>query len=442
LPADVGGAATRRATGAIAQSNFGAAPIVNASKQVQRESQGALQSISREVGTPEELEVAGQAALSGADKWMRSSRAKVNTLYTRARQASEGVAVPLTNARKVLDQHIAELQATPGGSKGLENLAALREEIGADYSINAIKGMRTALRDRFMGDGIRKTDIERRVGQVIDAAEQDAVDGLVAAGRPDAADAWKKAAAAARERIQTIDNVLAPVIGKRTDAPKSGEQIMRALDTMSRSNNALLARFIKALPADEAGTVRATVISRLGTKNADGDDFTLGQFLGQWEKMTPGAKRTLFGGELTEAMEKLATVAGGAKEAQKFANFGNTGSSTWTMANMGGAVAGLVPGVLMVAGQYGLGRLLASPAFTRWLARMPKQPSAASRHLEGLSKIAAAETGIATQVTGLQRALSEAFSGGSARVSVQPLPLAAEGQTQSADTTRTAPGPR
>src|SRR5690606_34435241 len=132
-----------------------------------------------------------------------------------------------------------------------------------------------------------------------------------AAGKTEAAQAWTAASAEARKRLQVIDNVLAPIIGKRGDAPRSGEQIMKAIDGLSRTNNARLAQFIKALPAEESAAVRATVIGRLGTKNAEGTDFTLGQFLSQWEKMTPGAKRTMFGGELTEALDKLATVAGG-----------------------------------------------------------------------------------------------------------------------------------
>src|SRR5690606_9896872 len=371
----------------------------------------------------------GQQALRGAQKWMRSTGAKVNTLYARARKLSDGVAVPLTNARRALDQHIAELETTPGGATGVTELRALREELSEDYTIDAIKRMRTTLRDRFVGDGIRKTDIERRVGQIVDAAEQDVVDGLVAAGRPEAATAWANAAAEARKRLQVIDNVLAPIIGKRSDAPKSGEQIMAAIGRMSKGDNAKLAQFIKALPAEEAGTLRATVIGRLGTTNADASDFTLTKFLTQWEKMTPGAKRTLFGGELTEALDKLGTVASGAKEAQRFANFSNTGSvvgMVGTGVGLTGFTAAPVAVTAALAGQYALGRLLASPAFARWLARMPKNPQAAKKHNEALSRIASSETAIAADALGLQRQLNQFFEGGSGRLAVEPLPLAAQ----------------
>src|SRR5690606_1007365 len=369
-------------------STFGAKPIVDAAQRVTTETGKAVRAIAAEVGTPQEIEAAGQKALAGAQKWMKSTRTKVDALYTKARNLSEGVKGPLTNARRVLDEHIAELEQTPGGAEGLERLRALREEIGEDYTVDGIKRMRSTLRDRFMGDGLRRSDLERRVSQIVDAAEQDVADGLNAAGRQEAAAAWTKAAAEHRRRAQVIDNVLAPVIGKRSDAPRSGEQIMRAIGNLSKSDNAKLAKFINALPSEEAGTVRATIISRLGTRDAEGGNFSLNTFLTQWDGMSDAAKRTLFGGELTEALNKVATVSRGSTQAQRFANFSNTGSSNWAMANMGGAAAGILPGVVMVAGQYGLGRLLASPAFARWLARVPKSPQAMPKHIEGLSRIA------------------------------------------------------
>lgn len=423
LPADVGGPMTRRATGAAAQMPLGASPIIRAGQAVTTEGEAARNAIAALVAAPREIESAGQQALSGAQKWLKTSGTRVNSLYTRARNASEGVAVPLTNARRVLDEQIAELEATPGGAPGVADLKALRDEISGGYTVDAIKRMRTTLRDRFMGDGIRRSDIERRVGTIIDAAEQDVADGLIAAGRPEAAQAWTKAAAAARDRIQTIDNVLAPVIGRRGDAPRSGEQIMDAIGRMAKGDNAKLARFVAALPRDEAASVRANVIGRLGTTNADASDFSLARFLAQWEKMTPGAKRTLFGGELTEALDKLGTVAGGAKEAQRFANFSNTGSTMGMLATGGLGVSAFSNPVLAIGGlaaQYGLGRLLASPGFARWLSRVRKNPQAAQRHVEGLSRIAAAESAIAADALGLQRQLAAAFDQGALPLAAQP----------------------
>jgi hypothetical protein len=431
LPADVGGVTTRRMTGATAQMPLGASPIINAGKAVTAEGEAAKNAIAVSVATPAELEVAGQRALAGAQEWMKSTRNRVNALYTKARKLAEGVKVPLNNARRALDEHIAELEATPGGSEGVAALRELRDEISEEYTIDGIKRMRTTLRDRYLGDGLRMSDLERRVGQVIDAAEQDVADGLLAAGKPEAARAWTVAAAAARDRLKTIDNVLAPIIGRRADAPKSGEQIMQAITRMSKSDNAKLAQFLKAMPEDEAATVRATVISRLGTSNAEAADFSLARFLTQWEKMTPGAKRTLFGGELTEALDNLATVAGGAKEAQRFANFSNTGSAIGLTATGVGGTAGFATApvltVAALASQYGLGRLLASPGFARWLARMPANPTAQRQHIAGLSKLADSNQVIAGQARALQLQLMDQFAAG-------PRALAA----QSADREETA----
>ncbi|RPF70442.1 hypothetical protein [Aurantiacibacter spongiae] len=435
IAADVAGPTVRRATGVTAQLPLGASPIIKASENLATESQAARDSIARAVGTPQEIELAGQQALQGAQKWMASSRARVGTLYNRARNAAEGVRIPLTNARRVLDEHIAELSDTPGGSNGLDELKALSEEIGQDYTVEGIKRMRTQLRDRFASTGLRGSDIERRALQVVDAAEEDIAEGLTAAGRPEAAEAYRQAAAAYRERVQIIDNTMAPIIGRRGDDPRSGEQIMQAIGRMTRSDNAKLAKFLDALPEEDAGTVRATIISQLGratdgAQNAAGDAFSLSRFLTEWNRMTPGAKRTLFGGEERAALDNLATVAEGTKEAQRFANFSNTGSVLGLLTTGGGVTADLASGGAFAGGQYLTARLLASPKFARWLARMPKNPDAIERHLEGLGRIAAAETAIAGDALGLQQALAAQFGG--------PMRLAAEEPADSRTTT--APG--
>lgn len=443
IPADVSGPGVRNATGGMAKFPLSAAPIVNAGKAVNAEAQVARDALAAGEGTATELETAGEAALTGARAYMKRSKAKVDSLYTRARKLGGEDKVPLTQAQKVLDDHIAELEKTPGGAKGLDDLKSLGEEIKGDWTVDGIKRMRTQLRDKFLDQGLRGSDLERRVGQVIDAAELDVADGLIAAGKPEAAKAYAEAANAHRERVQTIDNVIAPIIGKRGDAPKSGEQIMAAINGATKQNNARLGEFIGALPPEDAATVRATIISQLGkgtngTQNAAGDAFSLPQFLTHWNAMTPGAKRTLFGGEVRAALDDLAVVADGAKQSQRFANHSNTGSPLGIGATGAGAMSIFAHPVLTIGGlltQYGGGRLLASPAFARWIARVPKSGAtgAVKSHIASLSKIASADTAIAADALGLQRQLMAAFDAG-------PMPLAANSDSRNGDeaTTKTS----
>ncbi|MBN9146583.1 MAG: hypothetical protein J0H39_25640 [Alphaproteobacteria bacterium] len=421
MPADVAGPGIRNVTGGAAKFPLSAQPIVKGAQKVTQEAEKARDAIASLVGKPTELETAGEAALNGAQKFIQSSRSKVNALYDKARQLGGQEPVDLVNARAALDRNVAELEQTPGGAAGLSELKALRAQLDQAYPVEGVKNMRTQLRDKFMQDGLRGSDLERRIGTVLDAAETDIVDSLNAAGKAKAATAYADAAAAHKERVQLIDTVLSPIIGAKGSAPRSGEEIMAALNSATQRNNARLGRFMNALPAEDAATVRATVISRLGAaskgqQNAEGTAFSLPQFLTQWNAMTPGAKRSLFSADVRSSLDDLAKVAGGTKEAQRFANFSNTGSALG-LATSGAAATGIVAHpFLTISGalaQYGGGRLLASPAFARWLARLPQiKPSAMPNYIRKLSSIAAAEGGALGDIEGLQNYLMSKLDAG------------------------------
>lgn len=430
IPADVGGAGTRNLTAGAAKLPLSAAPIVKGAQNVNTEAQAARDALANLAGNPTELETAGESALNGALKYINSSRSKVGALYTKARQQGGSEPVDLANARQALDQQIAELSQVPGGAPGLEKLQALRAQLDKPYPVEGVRGMRTNLRDQFASDGLRGSDIERRVGLVTDAAEQDIVDSLNAAGKPLAAKAYADAAAAHKDRIEVIDNVLAPIIGAKGSAPKSGEEIMSAINSATQRNNARLGKFLGSLPPEDASSVRATLIANLGrsskgTQNAAGDAFSLPQFLTQWNAMTPGAKRSLFGGELRSALDDLAKVAEGTKQAQAFANHSNTGAPMGMLAT-GGIATQLsshpIATVSMLAAQYGGGKLLASPRMARWIAGVPSNPRALQAYSEKLTRIAAADSTIAADALGLQRQLQHVFASGPQSVAANPVP--------------------
>jgi hypothetical protein len=425
LPADVGGPGTRMATGAAATLPLGAPQIVRGAMRVTAEAEKAQQAIAALAGTASTPEGAGEAALKGAQKYIASSKTKVNALYAKARQLGGDEPVDLAGARDVLDQNIAELSQTPGGAPGLATLKNLRAELDKPYPVEGVKRMRTALRDQFLDEGLRGSDLERRVGQVVDAADQDITDSLAAAGKTDAAKAYRAAADAHKERIGVIDTVIAPIIGKNGE--KSVEDVLKAIDTASKTKGARLGKFLNSLPPDDASTVRATLISRLGKvsagrQDAEGTAFSLNDFLTHWNQLSGPAKGQLFGGELRSALDDLAKVAQGTKEAQRFENSSKTGA----------AVGQLATGALLMrfftepmtaavgfGGQAALGRLLSRPSFARWLAKMPKDPALAQKHIQSLSKIATADASIAPEITGFQQWAAR-FFGGPGNLSAQP----------------------
>lgn len=413
IPADVAGATTRRITGGAAQLPLAAGSIVSGGQRVSTEAQAALDAIAGLAGAPTTREAAGEAALTGAQKFIKNSRNKVNALYTKARNLGGDEPVDLAEARKALDDNIAELSQTPGGADGLSAMQALRADLNKPYGVEAVRRMRTQMRDKFIKDGLRGSDTERRIGQVLDAADNDITNSLNAAGKGDAARAYVEASAAHKERVGVIDQVLAPIIGNKGDAPKSVEQVLSALETATKTNGGRLGKFLSALPEEDAASVRGTLVQELGkanagAQNAAGDAFSLGSFLTNWNKMSGAAKSQMFGGELRAALEDLARVAQGTKEAQRFANSSNTGSVIGGVA-LGGNIAAFfsspVASTAALLGQFGAGKLLASPKFARWLAKMPSNPAMAEKHVSALSKIAANDNIIAADVQALQSEL-------------------------------------
>lgn len=449
LPADTGGTLTRRLSGGVAQSTFGARPIVEAAQSMNDEAQAGIRALANRQGNvPQSRQSGGETAIRGAEKTMKREKMRVDALYAKARREAGGAEVDLPMARTVLQSHIDELSRTPGGAEGLSTLRALANDIGnRRFPIDGIKAMRSQLRDRFIKDGLRGSDLERRVNDVIDAADLDIEDGLIALGKQDAARAYADASRAAAERFTLIDDVLEPIIG--SDGKRSGEKAFAAIEQLSRGDAVTLGKFMRALPDEEAGSVRGILIDRLGRvskgrQDASGEAFSLNDFLTRWndEGLSKEAKAVLFDGETRAALDDLARVAQGTKEGQRFANFSNTGGANWVNTIVNGAPVGvallepftaLAAGGASVATQFGLGRLLASPKFARWLAKLPKQPNEARAiaHIRGLEKIAAADAAIAADLMGLQRQLLGAFG---------PSRVLAGQETPDAGSNTTAPG--
>lgn len=424
MPADVGGAMTRRLTSAAAQAPISAIPITRAGERVTEQALGARDRIAAGVGQVVEPELAGETARAGARSFITRTSSRGGNLYRTAERMAGNDRVTPTNALAALDRNIAELSEAPGGAAGLDALRTLRTDIAerGTVSVAGVRAMRTTLRDGFIKDGLRGSDLERRVNQVIDAASQDLVDSLTQGGKPEAARAFAVADRYWRNRLRTIDETLEPIIGK--DGAKSGEQIVASLQQAARGNAARLGAFVRALPAEESSVVRATMIGQLGRASAGAQDaaggaFSLPQFLTHWNQMTPGAKRALFDPASRAALDDLAVIAQGSKEASRFANTSNTAGGVVGQTLVTGAVGALFDMGTMaaaLASQYGAGRLLASPRFARWLARAPRTRNP-QQHLDQLSEIAAKEAAIAPEILGFQQRLTDALVKEPARLS-------------------------
>lgn len=425
LPADVAGPTVRRLTSAAAQAPISAAPIINGAQRAVEQTQGVRDRFASMIGDVLNPEAAGERAREGARATIARTGGRANTLYRNAEAGAVGVRVQPTQASAVLGRNIRELSDTPGGAEGLARLQGLQDAFSnGSFSVEGVRRMRTALRDEFAGAGLRGTDIERRVNQVADAANQDVVSSLVSAGRPDVARQFQLADRYWRNRIRTIDETIAPIIGKDGDA--SGEQIVKNLQRDMRGNNRRFASFLSAVPEESRADVRASLIGRIGratkgAQNEEGTGFSLQTFLSNWDDIGETAKAHLFGPEARAAFNDLATIASGARQTAGYANRSNTSGGIWGNigALAGGAALSPIAAVSGLVAQYGGGRLLASPRFTRWLARPPRNMAGMPGYTQRLTRIARAEPAIANEVLQLQRRLTEAFASSPARLAAE-----------------------
>lgn len=415
MPADVGGTMTRKLTAGAAQGPVSAIPVIRQARNVTEAAQGARDRIAAGVGNAGEPEAAGQAAARGSQKFIARTSGRGDQLYKRAEALAGNAQVPMPKAIAAVDQHIGELGQSPTGGAGLDMLQSLRGQLEGNFTVKGIRMMRTDLRDEFAKQGLRGSDLERRVNDVVNAAAEDIADGLASQGKSNAAGVYRLADRYWRARIETIDKVLQPIIGRQGE--KSGEEVMRAVNNAAVGNNERLAGLLKALPAEDQATVRATLISQLGraskgNQNAEGSAFSLSEFLTHWNAISPGAKRTLFQGETRAALDDLAKVAEGTKQAQRHSNFSNTAGGVTAQLLIAGvpySAGGLFGTAMALAGQYGAGKMLASPRFARWLVGASKARNPA-QHIGLLDGISAKEAPIAAELTGLKQALLNAVN--------------------------------
>ena len=425
VPADVGGPFARRMTSAAAQGPISAVPVINASRKAVGQVADARMAAAERAGVLLPADEAGEAVRKGADLFVKQTSARGSRLYDKAEQATRGVKIKTPGASKEIDTIITELKQSGEVSKPLiDDLEKFRrsvEQLGG-VSVKGLRDVRTMIAAEARKDTLRGSNAQRLYGRVADAVSKDIEAGLVSVGRPEAARMFKTADAFWKARIQQIDEVLQPVIGKG----KSGEDILGAVERMTQGKSGgvkRLARLLSSLPDDEAGSVRATIINRIG---GEGDAFSPTKFATAWnERMSAKGKAALFGNSgLRDDLDKIAQVASAMKEAQKYQNFSNTagGIGGQILLTGGAGSMGLTALALASVAQYGGGRLLASPAFARWLAKAPKNPAAAKAYTGQLSRVAALEPAISGDIKGLQTYLAKAFEASPSRAAAEQEP--------------------
>lgn len=215
-----------------------------------------------------------------------------------------------------------------------------------------------------------------------------------AATTPEAQQAWKRANAYYAARSNRIDSIAHVV-----DKSGGPEAVYKSAFGNTKEGATTLHAVMQSLPKEAQREVSASFIRRMGRatgsqQNADNDVFSMETFLTNWANMSPEAKRVLFdrhGMGFRQDMDKIARMTDKIRQGSAvFRNPSGTGrlislitqsagtaSSAATAAMSGSPLlgAGIVAGSASLAGAFnGLGRLMTSPGFVRWVAKNGEKP--------------------------------------------------------------------
>jgi hypothetical protein len=421
LPADTGGPVARAVTTGTRASPVSVGPVTAAAETQQQQFGNAVRRTAATQGEVVDTQAAGETVRKGAQDYIEKSQQIGRRLYDRAEKQAKGVrGIKPTATVAAAQDALARMRNNPAASdsdiSGLETFIA---NIEGGVSIQGLRDARTQLSQGVYNGALRSSSEQAMWKDILGNVADDIDAGLRSVGRDDAASTFRAADKLWSERIEVIDQTLAPIIGK--DGLKSGEQVISAIEGMTRGTgggNLRLSRLLATLPAEEAGAVRATLIDRLGrakpgSQDAQGEAFSAATFLTNWNRMTPQARTSMFPDKSTrDALQDLAQIAEGTKRGQSLANTSNTGvalTSANVIAGGAGAAANL-PATLVVAGSvYLTGKLMASPRFAKLLAQTAKLPPQAAnrRFTEQLGILATREPALQGDINALLQAAND-----------------------------------
>lgn len=357
--------------------------------------------------TPKDVSPQGREAfLKASDDFMAASQAYNQRIgavsspqeVAQARQAMETAQARMAEARQMAE-------AMPeGGELSWEDMRRFRSTVGEIIGQPGIKR-----------DGPEITAMRKLYGALSSDMEVTA-----AQAGPKALDQFKRAQRFWRGREGRIDDVFQTLFGKNDN--RSDDAVYRQINTWAKAGSSDFRRLtatIRSMPKDEADTVRATLVSRMGNaKPSNGGDevFSPAEFSTQWNGLNRRAKSVLFpDAKHREALEKFAKVTDAMKRAKQFENYSRSG----LVANLTGSglVAfsgplGWATAAAYAGSTFSMGKLLASPRFARIIATETRlRPEQAGRKFsEQLSVLAAREPALAADARGLQQFIEKALN--------------------------------
>lgn len=365
VASEVGGMSTRAASRLNEDTFIGGMAATNRGEKLASEAKDAAEGVT---GGLTRLEDTAEGMVARGDGQGLAAlpdrlKSRYTAMYDRASTlaGNSKLATPKTIA--ALDAEITRLEQVPGGVAGLDKLKKLRTDLQNGGTVEGLRLLRTTFGDSLdVTNRTARTSAKKLWGSLSD----DITDGLTAAGKKDAALAYRRADSAyrnAQDHTAVIDKLF---------SNKSGVQVADSLASMSRKDSDRLQDIMRLASPEEAASIRAGLVERMGrakasAQDAEGSVFSLETFLTSWAKLPEPAKARLFTGQLRTDLTNLAKVAEGARRGGTSAFKGERSAMRLVEAYVafksgGGSIAGSTIG----------GMLLSSPRFARVLVAWGK----------------------------------------------------------------------
>ena len=428
IAADVPGATSARWLTGVAKSTLGGIPLSQAAEKTIATVQAARNRLVERVGSASDSTGAGQAAQEGARKWMASSKSRGEQLYE-AIPVSPDANASIANTRLALSDINAGLSSNPQLSKAIEDPRMLRylealKSTGLSWA--DLKKFRTFVGEKQGGARLQSDMSHGDLSRLYAALSED-MRATAAQHGEKSLRAFNRANQYWRGREDRIEGVLKNVLG--TDLNKGPQSAFEAIERISNHRGGepiKLARLMRSMPEDEAGTIRATFLSRLGEasngrQNVDRNVFSPSDLASHWNKLNDRAKSILFQGQHAKDLDDIMRVADGMKASSEFVNTSKSGISANALGSAAIAYADPFTGAMWAALQYGGGHLLGRPDFARWMAAGLKKPNPAAQlaHLNRLTGIAERSPALSADILNFQEHVARTFTQSPSRASAQ-----------------------
>ncbi|MGA0588100.1 hypothetical protein ACO2Q2_13365 [Dyella sp. KRB-257] len=247
----------------------------------------------------------------------------------------------------------------------------------------ALKKLRTLVGNEMNNNSLVSDVPRSKWTALYGALSRDLQNAAKEAG-PKAQQAWNRANAYYRAGSSRIDSIASVV-----DKSGGPEAIFNAATSGTRDGATTLRAVMQSLKPDEQKVLASVMVRRLGratpgAQNAAGDAFSMSSYLTNWNRLSPEAKKALFGRfgpKFSQDMDHLATMAENVRSGSKvFANPSGTAATAANIAAWTSMIGSLASGQLHTAGTIAAGvgsanlvaRVMTNPRFVGWLAKQTR----------------------------------------------------------------------